>query len=164
MKRRLSDEERIYIVRRLAAYDKPAAIAAGMKEAFGVTISDQAIERYDPERPAGHDLAPQWREIFCAARKAYIAETVDIGHMEKAVRMRLRERMAIAAWEEGNYKLANEILNDIAKEAGDAFAGRNRHEQFGFGGIQPTAIVTITGPAEAQLAPQAADRVREPCD
>lgn len=162
MTRKLSNEQKTYVVRRLAAYDKPAAIAQSLKDVFGVTISPQAIEHYDPDRPAGHDLAPQWREVFRAARKAYIAETADIGNMDKPVRMRLRERMAIAAWEEGNYKLANDILDSIAKEAGDAFAGRNRHEQFG--GIQPTAIVTFTGPAEAQPAPEAADRVREPRD
>jgi hypothetical protein len=162
MPHKLTNAQRTYVVRRLAAYDKPAAIAHSLKEVFGVTISTQAIEHYDPERPAGQDLAPQWHEVFRAARKAYIAETADISHMDKLARLRLRERMAIAAWEEGNYKLANEILNDIAKEAGGAFDGRNRHEQSG--NIQPSAIVTITGPAEAQPAPEAAHRVREPRD
>jgi hypothetical protein len=164
MPHKLTNAQRTYVVRRLAAYDKPAAIAHSLKEVFGVTISTQAIERYDPERPAGQDLAPQWRAVFRAARKAYIAETADISHMDKLARLRLRERMAIAAWEEGNYKLANEILNDIAKEAGGAFDGRNRHEHFGFGGIQPTAIVTITRGAEDQPAPETADGIRKPRD
>jgi hypothetical protein len=146
--RKLTNEEKLYVVRRLAAYDKPVAIARGLTETFGVTISPQAIEHYDPERPAGHDLAPHWREVFREARKAYNADTADIGHMGKPVRMRLRERMAIAAWEEGNYKLANEILNDVAKEAGDAFAGRNRQGQFA-PGIPMTATILHTGPAEA---------------
>ena len=162
MPHKLNNEQRTYVVRRLAAYDKPAAIAQSLKEEFGVTISPQAIEHYDPRRPAGHDLAPQWRDVFRAARMAYFAETADIGHMEKAARMRLRERMAIAAWEEGNYKLANEILNDIAREAGDAFDARSKHEQFA--NIQPSAIITITGPAETDPAPEAVDRVREPRD
>ena len=142
MSGKLDDEHKLYVVRRLAAYDKPAAIARGLAETFGVKVSEQAIEHYDPGRPAGADLAPQWRDIFRAARKAYIASIADIGNMEKAVRMRLRERMAISAWEKEDYKLANSILDSIAKEAGDAFAGRNRHEHFG---IQPSAIVTVTG-------------------
>ncbi len=162
MPSKLTGQQKAYVVKRLAAYDKPTAIALGLQEIFGVTISPQGIEHYDPERPAGHDLAPQWRDVFRAARKAYIEQTADIGHMEKLVRLRLRERMAISAWEKDNYKLANEILNDIAREAGDAFAGRNRHEQFGH--IQPTAIVTFTGPADAHPAPEAEDRVREPRD
>jgi hypothetical protein len=144
MSRKLTDEQKLYVVRRLAAYDKTAAVARGLKEVFGVTISPQAVEHYDPGRPAGADIAPHWREIFRESRKAYIASVADIGTMDKPVRMQLRERMALGAFEEGNYKLANDILDSIAKEAGDAFAARNRHEHFGFGGIQPTAIVTVT--------------------
>jgi len=164
MTRKLNNAQKAYVVRRLAAYDKPAAIAHGLKEIFDVTISPQAIEHYDPERPAGHDLATQWRDAFRAARKAYIAEIADIGSMGKPVRMRLRERMALAAWEEGNYKIANDILNDIAKEAGDAFAGRNRHEHFGAGGTPLTATITYLGAPEPDPAPEAALRAREPRD
>jgi hypothetical protein len=164
MPHKLNNAQRTHVVRRLAAYDKPTAIAHDLKELFGVTISTQAIEHYDPERPAGQDLAPQWREIFRAARKAYIAEMAAMGQMEKLVRMLLRQRMAISAFENDNYKLANEILDSIAKEAGHAFDGRNRHEQFGAGGIQPSAIITITRPAEAEPAPEAAHGVREPRD
>jgi hypothetical protein len=164
MRRKLTDEEKAYVVRRLAAYDKPAAIAQGLKDIFGVTATPQSIEHYDPQRPAGHDLAPHWREVFWAARKAYIAETAGIGHMDKPVRLRLRERMAIAAWEEGTYKLANELLNDLAREAGDVFTGRNKVAHFGFGGIQPTAIVTVTGPADYPPARARADDDDEPRD
>lgn len=164
MSRKLTDEQQAYVVKRLAVYDKPAAIAQGVEDAFGVTISPQAVEHYDPERPAGHDLAPQWRAVFHEARKAYIASTADIGHMDKPLRMRLRERMALAAWEEGSYKIANEILDSIAKEAGGAFAGRTRQEHFGFGGIQPTAIVTISRTAEPAPAPETDDDPDEPRD
>ena len=64
MNGKLTDEHKAYVVRRLAEYDKPTAIAQGLKEVFGITISHQAIEHYDPERPAGHDLAQLWRDIF----------------------------------------------------------------------------------------------------
>jgi hypothetical protein len=168
--RKLTDEQKIYAVKRLAAYDRPAAIAHDLKEAFGVTISPQAIEHYDPERPAGHDLAPRWCAAFHAAREAHLALTATLGHLPKALRLHLRGRMAIAAWDEGNYKLANEILDAIAKEAGDVLNGK--HGLFGPGGIQPTAIVTFTGPAEpepepepeGEPAPAAADGVRKPRD
>jgi hypothetical protein len=164
--RKLNDEQKTYVVKRLAAYDRPAAIAHDLLEVFGVTVSPQAIEHYDPERPAGHDLAPRWREAFAEARKVFLAQTADLTHLEKPMRLRLRGRMAIAAWDEGNYRLANDILDAIAKEAGDVLNGK--HGLFGPGGIQPTAIVTFTGPAEPEPepepAPAAADGVRKPRD
>ena len=145
MNGKLTDEQKAYVVRRLAEYDKPVAIAQALQELFGVTISHQAIEHYDPERPAGHDLAKQWRTVFRKARKAFIARTADVGMMYKPVRMKLRERMVMHEWEAGRCKAANEILDSIAKEAGVTFGGK--HGMFG-GGVPLTATVTYTGPAE----------------
>jgi hypothetical protein len=159
---KLTDEQKTYVVKRLAAYDRPAAIAHDLQEAYGVTISPQAIEHYDPERPAGHDLAPRWRDEFHAARKAFRAEMADISHLDKPLRLHLRSRMAITAWEEGDYKLANEILDCIAKEAGDV--PNLRHGLCGVGAIQPSAVITVTRPAEPEPAPEAADGVRKPRD
>ena len=138
---KLTDEQKAYVVRRLAEYDKPMAIAHGLKEMFGVTVSHQAVEHYDPERPAGHDLAQKWRDVFWRARSAFIESTADIGSMRKEVRIRVRERMMREEWEAGRCKIANEILDSIAKEAGDAFESKHKPVPY----IQPSAIVTVTG-------------------
>lgn len=148
---KLTDEQKAYVVRRLAEYDKPVAIAQGLKEIFGVTISHQAIEHYDPGRPAGHDLALKWRDVFLEARRAFLERTADIGPARKDVRMRLRERLMMEEWEAGRCKTANEILDSIAKDAGGAFDSKHMREHFGFGGIQP--IVTITRSSDCPLAP-----------
>jgi hypothetical protein len=115
MTSKLTDEQKAYVVRRLAEYDKPMAIVHGLKEVFGVAISHQAIEHYDPERPAGHDLAQKWRDVFWLARKAFIESTADVGAMRKEVRIRVRERMMRQEWEAGRCKIANEILDSISK-------------------------------------------------
>jgi hypothetical protein len=159
MTSKLSDEQKAYVVKRLAAYDKPLAIAQGLNEVFGVTISTQAIEHYDPERPAGHDLARKWRDVFWKARTAFIASIVDTGTMLIPVRLRLRERMAMLAFEEGNYKLANDILDSIAKEAGHVFA--NGHGNGLSGGVRLAATVTCSDPAEPEPASQADDGVKK---
>ena len=162
MNGKLTNEQKTYVVRRLAEYDKPTAIALGLKEVFGVTISHQAVEHYDPERPAGHDLAQKWRDLFWQARRAFIESIADVGTMLKPVRMHIRERMALQEWEAGRCKIANEILDSIAKEAGGAFV--TRHEPVGKGLIPMTATITHTGPAEPLPAPDAAQDDEEQDD
>jgi hypothetical protein len=43
MPNKLTDQQRIYVVRRLPAFDKPRAIARGMKDEFGITVRSRAI-------------------------------------------------------------------------------------------------------------------------
>jgi len=157
---KLTDQQKAYVVRRLAEYDKPVAIAQGLQEIYGIAISHQAVEHYDPERPAGHDLAQQWRDVFWQARRAYIEDIAETGTTRKAVRMRMRERMMLEEWEAGNRKLANDILNSIAKESGNAFASKNATHD----GTPLTATITISDPRDFAPAAQAADGVREPGD
>ena len=65
-RRKLSDAQREWIVRRLAAYDAPGAIRRDVKQRFGIAISEQAILRHDPSRDPKR--AQRWTVPFCAAR------------------------------------------------------------------------------------------------
>ena len=76
---KLTDEQKTYVVKRLAAYDKPRAIARDLAREFGVTVTHHAIAAYDPGRGAGRHLAQRWRELFARERAAYLASTAAIG-------------------------------------------------------------------------------------
>jgi hypothetical protein len=70
---KLTDEHKTYVVKRLAAYAKPRAIAP-----------------YDPGRGAGRHLAQRWRELFARERAAYLASTAAIGVDQELVPTRRR--------------------------------------------------------------------------
>jgi hypothetical protein len=122
---KLTPEQKAYVVRRLATYDTPTAIARDLEALFGVEISVQAVDHYNPERGSYDNLAPCWKELFWETRKAYIAACAEAGTMEQMLRVRLREDMVLMARDAGHYRIANELLDSIAKEAGKMFT--NRH-------------------------------------
>jgi hypothetical protein len=115
---KLTEEQKIYVVKRLAAYDPLPAIVRGLKEQFGITISRPALVHYNPERAENHCLAPRWKDLFWQTRKAHIAGTAHLGDTDKAARIRRRQAMMHRAWAAGRYAEANRILDSIAKELG----------------------------------------------
>jgi hypothetical protein len=125
---KLTPEQKIYVVRRLATYGTPTEIARDLKALFGIEITLQAVEHYHPERVASDKLAPYWKELFWETRKAFIAACAEVGTMEQMVRVRLREDMVFMARDAGHYRIANELLDSIAKEAGQMFVNRHTLE------------------------------------
>jgi hypothetical protein len=116
---KLNETQKAYVVRRLAAYDRPLVIARDLAREFGVTITPQTVGQYHPD--SGRRLAQRWKDLFAQARAAHLAGTADIGVTRKAVRIRSRERLAHEAWDAGRFKHASDILDAIAKDVGDAF-------------------------------------------
>jgi hypothetical protein len=85
---RLSDEQRAWIVRRLAAYDSPTAIRRDVRERFGIAVSRQAIEQYDPTRDPKR--GKRWAGLFYTVRKDRIGSQADMTTMARQV-----ERLAL---------------------------------------------------------------------
>jgi hypothetical protein len=111
-------------VRRLATWDSPTAIARDLADVFGVEVSKQAVVHYNPELASRWKLAPCWQELFRETRKAWVAACANVGTMEPMVRVRLREDMVLMARDAGHYEAANELLDSIAREAGQWFVDR----------------------------------------
>jgi hypothetical protein len=124
---RLTPEQQAYVVRRLATYGGPAAIMHDLKKLFGIEVKVKTVEHYHPERSTHEKLAERWKELFWETRKAYLAACAEIGTMEQMVRVRLREDMVLMARDGGHYRIANELLDSIAREAGKMFAKRATH-------------------------------------
>ena len=72
---RLNDEQRAWIVRRLAAYDSPTTIRRDVRERFGIAVSRQAIEQYDPTRDCKR--GKRWADLFYTVRKDRIGSEAD---------------------------------------------------------------------------------------
>jgi len=103
---KLTDEQREYIVRRLAAYERPSRIRREVRERFGIEMSPTAIDHYDPTRRA--KCGKQWAELFYAARRAQVGSRSD-----EATRSRKVERLVLRTVE----IVAERILNGVLTEA-----------------------------------------------
>ncbi len=120
----LPDDVRTFIVQALACWDTPSEVVKAVKETFDLTVSRQAVEAYDPTKRAGAALAPAHRALFDATRAAFLADAATIGIAHRAVRLRTLGRLADRAEAMGNLALAAEILEQAAKEVGNAFTNK----------------------------------------
>lgn len=129
---RLKNEVKVFIVERLACFEAPEDIIEAVKESFGLTVTKQALQAYNPATVNGQTLSAALRKVFDDTRKRYLEDTSDIPIAQKAYRLRRLQKLADKAESRGNAVLAASLYEQAAREAGDAFT--NRRELTGAGG------------------------------
>lgn len=143
----LSDEVKTFIVQQLACFDTPSTVAKAVKDEFDIDVTRQQVEAYDPNKYTGRDLSEGYRQIFAASREAFLKDTAAIGIAHRSVRLRTLQRAAHKAEEMRNLPLVASLLEQAAKEVGDAYT--NRREFTGKGGGAIQVIATTMTPKEA---------------
>jgi hypothetical protein len=123
-KAKLTDEVKTYVVQALACFDSPSIAAASVKKEFGVDISRQLVETYDPTKKAGSNLSDKWRLLFEKTRKSFLEDTASIAISHRAVRLRTLQRMAEKAEDRGNMVLVSSLLKQAAEEVGNAYTNK----------------------------------------
>lgn len=123
-KETLSPDVQTYIVQALACFDTPSVVAEAVKREYGLTVSRQKVESYDPNKRAARSLAQRWTTLFEETRKAFLEDTSKIAISHRAVRLRALQRMAERAETMGNIALAAQLFEQAAKEAGDSYTNR----------------------------------------
>lgn len=121
---KLDDEARAYVVQELAMWSPPSVVVAALKKDFGVTITPQAVEAYNPTKRAGRNLSEKWTKLFEATRETFIESSAEIGISHRATRLRTLNRLAERAESMGNLALAAQLLEQAAKEMGNAYTNR----------------------------------------
>lgn len=136
----LKDEVKAFIVQALACFDTPSQVCQAVKEQYGIEVSRQLCERYDPTKYSGRDLGQKWKTFFEECRKRFREETVDIPIANRAFRLRAMNRFVERAESMKNIGLALQILEQAAKETGDIYVNRARKEEAGDEPVIPTRI------------------------
>ncbi|MBD1404240.1 DUF2280 domain-containing protein [Leclercia adecarboxylata] len=137
----LSTEVKAFIVQSLACYETPAKVIELVKENFKVVVTRQQVSAYDPANAMAKSLSQKWIDLFNTTRSRFQTEITDIPIANKAYRLRLLDRMATRAEGMKNLALTAEIIEQAAKECGDAYTNRHKFEHSGPNG---GAIQTIT--------------------
>lgn len=127
----LPDEVKTFIVQQLACFDPPSAVVKSVKEDFDLVVTPQQVEGYDPTKRAGRSLSEQYRAIFDETRSEFLSDTARIGISHRAVRLRTLQRLAEKAEKMGNMALVAQLLEQVAKECGDAFTNKRKLEGAG---------------------------------
>lgn len=123
---KFSADIKAYIIQRVAAFDYPSVVVDAVLEDFKVKITRQDVERHDPTKVSGKDLAKRWISLFNESRRKFLDDTSNIAISHKAVRMRMLQRMAAKAEDMKNFVLAASLLEQAAKEMGEAYTNRQK--------------------------------------
>jgi hypothetical protein len=132
----LTGEQKVFIVQRVAAYDSPTQVVRAVKEVFDLDIRRQQVQHYDPYAASSATLGQEMRELFHAERKRFMDNMSQLGIVHRVMRLRRLERYLNVLEDRGNVLGAAAILEQAAKECGDAFTNTRVHTGPGGGPVQ----------------------------
>ncbi|EBG0050113.1 DUF2280 domain-containing protein [Salmonella enterica] len=149
----LKPDVKAFIVQALACFDTPSQVVESVQKEFGISITRQQVESHDPTKASGKGLAQKWVDLFHDTRKRFQTELSDIPIANKAYRLRVLDRMMNSAEKMRNIALATEIIEQAAKECGDAYTNKHKFEHSGpNGGAMEVMSYTPEHYASAQKA------------
>lgn len=135
----LKREVKLFIVRSLAIFNTPSETAEAVKQEFGIEVSRQKCEVYDPTKRVGKDLSKDLVDEFNATRTLFKENLDSIPVANKVYRLQKMQNIINANGK--NSMLVLQTLEQAAKEVEGAFS--NRREITGAGGA-PLAINSTT--------------------
>lgn len=120
----------------MACFETPKAVAEALKAEFGVTITPQGAEAYDPTKRSGQCLSAHLRKLFEHTRADFLRDMSDhVPESHKAVRVKRLARAANALEARGNWVGMADMLERIAKEMGNVHTNRREYSGRGGGSI-----------------------------
>lgn len=139
----LKPEVKAFIIQMLACYDTPSQVVEAVQKDFGIAITRQQVETHDPTKVSGKTLAKKWVDLFNHTRDRFLNEISDIPIANKAYRLRVLQRMSTTAEGMKNLGMTAQLLEQAAKEVGDAYSNKQKVELTGKDG-GPLNQVTYT--------------------
>lgn len=139
----LSTEVKAFIVQSLACFETPTKVIELVKAEFNIQVSRQQVSQYTPGNAMAAKLSQKWIDLFKTTRERFQNEIADIPIANKAYRLRVLDRIAATTEKMKNLPLTVQVLEQAAKEVGDAYTNRQKVEHTGAnGGPIQTADLT----------------------
>ncbi|BBQ89420.1 DUF2280 domain-containing protein [Raoultella ornithinolytica] len=124
----LKPEVKAFIIQMLACYDTPSQVVEAVQKDFGIAITRQQVETHDPTKVSGKSLAKKWVDLFNLTRDRFLNEISDIPIANKAYRLRVLQRMSTTAENMKNIGMTAQLLEQAAKEVGEAYSNKQKVE------------------------------------
>lgn len=120
----LTEQDKEAMILQFARFKRPAEVVAFMKEERGVEMDVQQARTYDPTNPRFEADRDKWEPIYLAAREAYITDMKQVAVANQAFRLNELHDLYNRAKTAKNYKLAADLLEQIARECGGALTNQ----------------------------------------
>ncbi|ARB85996.1 MULTISPECIES: DUF2280 domain-containing protein [Yersinia] len=139
----LKPEVKAFIVQALACYDTPSQVVAQVKQEFNLTLTLQQVSSYDPTKAIAKNLGQKWIDLFNSTRTRFQTEISDIPIANKAYRLRALNRMAASTEKMKNFGMTAQLMEQAAKEVGDAYTNRQKVDHTSSDGSMAPKPTTI---------------------
>jgi hypothetical protein len=143
----LNDDVKVFVTQALACFDSPAQVIKDLKQEFGLEVTPQQLQAYNPATKAGARMSVKLKLIFAGTREAFLKDVSGIPIAQQAYRLRVLNRMLARVESQGNVVVAAQLMEQAAKETGGAFTNRQKLEHAGKDGapLPPSApVVNLT--------------------
>jgi hypothetical protein len=117
-----ADKERIVVL--LGRFKRPVDVVQIMLEEHGVEVTHDQVTRYNPQHAAFRADRDKWEPIFNAAREAYVTDIKAVVVANQSFRLNELHDLYKRAKSGKNYKLAADLLEQIARETGGALTNQ----------------------------------------
>lgn len=136
---KLTEEHKTHIVKRFAQFWEAPAIRDDMQQEFGITLHLNQIYPYDPGAAKSKNVGKKWKQLHAEERQKYVSEDAarDIRLYHATERIKELEKIYDKLYSMKIYSQAAAILEQIAKEQGQAYTNRALMEAAGNTG-EPT--------------------------
>ncbi|CAM9403922.1 DUF2280 domain-containing protein [Acinetobacter bereziniae] len=133
----LKKEIKLFIVRSLAVFNTPTETVELVNQEYGVIVTKQQCEKYDPTKRAGENLSEELKKDFEKTREMFLGKPENIPIANLSVRLQRYENMFIGT---KNNVMKLKIQEQAAKDMGGQYT--NRQEITGKGGepLQTTFV------------------------
>lgn len=128
----LNQKHKLFIVRSLAQWNTPTETVELVQQEFGITISRQQCEAYDPTKRTGQNLSKALADEFYKTREQFRKNTDEMPLANLAVRLRHYENLLNNPQNKRNPILQLTILKQVAEDVGGKYT--NKTELTGAGG------------------------------
>ena len=137
----LRKEVKLFIVRSLAVFNTPTETVELVNQEYGVVVTKQQCEKYDPTKRAGENLSEELKKDFEKTREMFLGKPESIPIANLAVRLQRLENQYQK--HSKNRVAALNILKQAAEDMGGKYT--NRQEITGKGGeLLQTSLVQAT--------------------
>ena len=134
----LKKEVKLFIVRSLAVFNTPTETAELVHQDYGVVVTKQQCEKYDPTKRSGENLSPELKAEFEATREEFLEKPKNIPIANLSVRL---QRMENQYQKHGKNRVAAlSILKQAAEDVGGKYTNKQEITGAGGGTLQTTTV------------------------
>jgi len=139
----LKKEIKLFIVRSLARFNTPTETVELVNQDYGVQVTKQQCEKYDPTKRAGENLSDELKKEFEISRKEFLEAPQNIPIANLSVRL---QRMENQYQKHGKNRVAAlSILKQAAEDVGGKYTNKTDVTTNGesINSVKPTVIELV---------------------